>query len=59
MKLMENVIAVEPYPVIYINDLDLMVASDLHLGFEVTFSTQTFPRFAVGVTIMLFGVSTK
>ncbi|HHF58824.1 MAG TPA: metallophosphoesterase [Thermoplasmatales archaeon] len=35
MKLIENVIAVEPYPVIYIDDLDLMVASDLHLGFEI------------------------
>lgn len=35
MRIIDNVIAVEPHPIIYIEDLDLAVISDLHLGFEI------------------------
>lgn len=35
MRIFDNLIAIEPYPVIYVKDRDILVISDLHLGFEL------------------------
>lgn len=35
MKLFEDVYAVDPYPVLYLEDIDSLAIADLHLGYEV------------------------
>ena len=35
MRIFDNIVAIEPHPLIYIGDIDLLVISDLHLGFEL------------------------
>ena len=35
MKMFDDVIAIEPHPLVYLRDIDLLVVSDLHLGFEL------------------------
>ncbi|MEW6069332.1 MAG: metallophosphoesterase [Candidatus Thermoplasmatota archaeon] len=34
MKIFDTLEAIEPYPAVYIEDLDLLVIADLHLGYE-------------------------
>jgi len=35
MRIFDNIVAIEPHPLIHIEDIDLLVISDLHLGFEL------------------------
>ncbi len=35
MKIFEDIYAVEPYPVLYLEDIDSLAIADLHLGYEV------------------------